>query len=331
MTTQSPPLTPPDCDLRNFPFMSLDVVRLRDSDISILATGDEFRCAVLLWCASWHQVPAASLPDNDVILSRLAGFGRVVDEWLKVKDGALRGWIKCADGRLYHPVVAEKANEAWESRLEYRQRKEVDRLRKAAGRVKKKASVESQADDGNDADKQKLSNGQPATIQRTDDECPADKLNFSGGQVAKIQRIEGENPTENALIGIEIGREINKDIDKAANNPRSDSGPSPPLTPLSRSAEIAILLRKGGAAVTAEHSPIIAWAEQEVSDEQVLQALDIAKHRRADAGSQQPINAGFLDSILNGEVLVKKSPKPSRHHGIHETDFREGVSDDGRF
>lgn len=117
-----PPLVPPDVDLRDFAFMPLDVVRLRDSDLSASANGEEFRAAVLLWCAAWHQVPAASLPHDDAILSALAGFGRVVKEWLKVKKGALRGWVLCSDGRLYHPVVAEKARDAWESKKKQRDR-----------------------------------------------------------------------------------------------------------------------------------------------------------------------------------------------------------------
>lgn len=124
------PLTPHDCDLREFPFMPLDVVRLRDSDISAISSGDEFRCAVLLWCASWHQVPAASLPDDDIILAQLSGHGRVVKEWKKVRDGSLRGWIKCSDGRLYHPVVAEKANEAWGRKQERAWNTECARIKK---------------------------------------------------------------------------------------------------------------------------------------------------------------------------------------------------------
>ena len=55
------PLTPADCSLQDFPFMPLDVVRLRDSDLSIQVSGEEFRCAVLLWCAAWHQVAAGFL------------------------------------------------------------------------------------------------------------------------------------------------------------------------------------------------------------------------------------------------------------------------------
>jgi len=130
------PLTSLDCDLRDFAFMPLDVVRLRDSDLSAVSSGDEFRCAVLLWCASWHQVPAASLPDDDVVLSQFAGYGRVIKEWLKVKEGSLRGWIKCSDGRLYHPVIAEKANEAMAGKIKYRTAKEAERQRKEKSKQK---------------------------------------------------------------------------------------------------------------------------------------------------------------------------------------------------
>jgi hypothetical protein len=128
--TSAAPLTPPECDLRDFAFMPLDVVRLRDSDLAVTAEADEFRCAVLLWCAAWHQVPAASLPDDDKILAQYAGYGRVVKEWQKVRAGALRGWVKCDDGRLYHPVVAQKANEAWLAKLRQRLKTECARIKK---------------------------------------------------------------------------------------------------------------------------------------------------------------------------------------------------------
>jgi hypothetical protein len=109
------PPVPADVDLREFSWMSLDIRRLRDSDLAAVATGEEFRAAVLLWCAAWHQVPAASLPDDDRLLANLAGFGRDVDAWKAVREGALRGFALCSDGRLYHPVVAEKAMAAFES------------------------------------------------------------------------------------------------------------------------------------------------------------------------------------------------------------------------
>ncbi len=110
-------MVPPEVDLRDFKFMPLDVVRLRDSGLTAKATGDEFRAAVLLWCASWHQVPAASLPDDDDELANICGYSRSRREWAKVRVGALRNWTGCSDGRLYHAAVAGKALEAWIEKL----------------------------------------------------------------------------------------------------------------------------------------------------------------------------------------------------------------------
>ena len=119
------PLTPPDLDLRDFDWMPLDVARLRDSDLAVLAPGDAFRAAVLLWCAAWHQVPSGSLPKEDRLLANYAGYGRDLKGWTIVRVDALRGFIECSDGRLYHPVVAEKAIEANDQRKKQRKRTEA--------------------------------------------------------------------------------------------------------------------------------------------------------------------------------------------------------------
>jgi hypothetical protein len=124
------PLVPGDCDLQDFQFMPLDVMRLRDSDLAATETPEACWAAVQLWCAAWHQVPAGSIPDDDKWLAKHTGYGRIVKEWMRVRDGALRGWIKCSDGRLYHPVVAEKALEAWQAKLEQRWRSECARIKK---------------------------------------------------------------------------------------------------------------------------------------------------------------------------------------------------------
>jgi hypothetical protein len=134
MTTELPePLTSADCDLQDFAFMPLDVGRLRDSDLAADETPEACWAAVLLWAASWHQVPAASIPDNDVWIAKQAGYaqrGKIDRGWAQVRAGALRGWVKCADGRLYHPVVAEKAGEAWRAKLAQRWRSECARIKK---------------------------------------------------------------------------------------------------------------------------------------------------------------------------------------------------------
>jgi hypothetical protein len=135
MTALSAPLTPADCDLRGYGFMPLDVVRLIDSDLFALSTGDEFKAAVALWCKSWLQLPAGSLPDDDRILAHLSSTG---PGWRKLRQGALRGWFKCSDGRLYHHTVAEKAIEAWERRGEWMERQDNKNERQKRWRQRQK-------------------------------------------------------------------------------------------------------------------------------------------------------------------------------------------------
>lgn len=116
----SEPLTPIQCDLRGLLYMPLDCARLLESDTFALTTGDEFKAALTLWCRSWSQVPAASLPDDERILAKWVGVS--LSEWRGLKEQALRGWILAMDGRLYHPVVAEKALTAWLQRLSLQER-----------------------------------------------------------------------------------------------------------------------------------------------------------------------------------------------------------------
>lgn len=119
MTTLPAPLTPPDCDLRSLPYMPLEVERLRRSKAWLQARRKPALgfYTTNLWARSWHEVPAASLEDDDDVLADAAMCSP--EEWPNVRDAALRGWVKCEDGRLYHPVVAEKALEAWKAKKEY--------------------------------------------------------------------------------------------------------------------------------------------------------------------------------------------------------------------
>lgn len=113
----SAPLTPAGCDLRNFSKMMLDINRLRGSDFDAIADDAAWRAGLNLWMSAWHQVPAASLPDDELALAKAAGLGRDVKTWRKARSAALRGWASCDDGRLYHPTLAEFALEAWISKL----------------------------------------------------------------------------------------------------------------------------------------------------------------------------------------------------------------------
>nr|WP_255631842.1 conserved phage C-terminal domain-containing protein [Caballeronia sp. dw_19] len=100
--------------------MPLHVQRLLNSDLAADETPETCWAALLLWSVSWHEVPCASVPDDDEWIAKRARYwhrGKLDAEWVSVREGALRGWIRCSDGRLYHPVVAENALEAWIEKL----------------------------------------------------------------------------------------------------------------------------------------------------------------------------------------------------------------------
>ena len=121
-----PPPVPPDCDVSKLDGFMLDAARLLGSELWALSTGDEMKAALGLWCRAWRQVPAASLPDDDAVLCSFAGYGRDLKAWRKVKAMALRGFILCSDGRLYHPVLAADAVQAFQRKLAFQKKRETD-------------------------------------------------------------------------------------------------------------------------------------------------------------------------------------------------------------
>lgn len=131
--TAPAPLTPIDSDLRDFPRIMIDITRLMGSEFNALASRQPMAWMIghKLWYRSWHQVPAGSLPDDDDQLCHLAELGFDIRTFRKVKAIALRGWLKCSDGRLYHETIAEVVNESWRRKLEQRWRTECARIRKA--------------------------------------------------------------------------------------------------------------------------------------------------------------------------------------------------------
>lgn len=115
-----PPLVPPQVDLAGLAYMPFDTTRALDSDTFAIATGDELAACLKLWLRSWGQIPAGSIPADHRVLARWAGVS--LTEFQGLAPVALRGWMPCTDGRLYHPVIAEKALVAWLSRLSLQER-----------------------------------------------------------------------------------------------------------------------------------------------------------------------------------------------------------------
>ena len=134
------PLVPFEVDLRDFPFMPLDVMRLLNSEFYAIASDAEYRAGTTLWFSCWHEVPSGSLPDDDRILCHLARLGRDMRRWRRVKDVAMHGYIMCSDGRFYHPIIATKAIEAW-GRIRD-QKKRTEAARRALSQKAKRSVTE---------------------------------------------------------------------------------------------------------------------------------------------------------------------------------------------
>ncbi|MBB2918311.1 YdaU family protein [Cupriavidus alkaliphilus] len=276
------PLTPPDCDLRDFQFMPLDVVRLRDSDLAAQESPEACWTAVLLWCASWHQQPAASLPDDDNVLSRLAGFGRVVREWQRVRTGALRGWIKCSDGRLYHPVVAEKALEAWAGKHRQRHKTECARIKKHNQRngthipfPSLERFLSPDYADPTQGDKAEVSPG-------TKPQCP--------------QAVPRETPSKGQGEGQGY---VNQSSSITTDSGCAGAGAPPPA------AALADVLCKGGIEADASDERLLRWVAEGATPADVARAIASAQQRRRKEGSAQPVNVGLVDVIL-ADILAKR-------------------------
>lgn len=129
------PLVMPGVDLKDFPFTPIYRARLFGSMFHANASDGGWRAGVTLWLKSWDQVPAGSLPKDDVSLCRLAELGRDIKSWRKIAVEALHGWKECSDGRLYHGVVAEGVNEAWQRKCTQHDRTEAARAARAAKRL----------------------------------------------------------------------------------------------------------------------------------------------------------------------------------------------------
>ena len=215
-----PPMVPPEVDLRDFSFMPLDCLRLRDSDLAAVATGDEFRAAVLLWCAAWHQVPAASLTDDDRSLARFAQSAN----WQKVKAQALRGFVRCSDGRLYHPVIAQKACEAWGAKVRQRER---TRAATAAREAKRKPAGPPDVEHHGDAQH-----------ERRDEERDVGR---------DEERDEDRDVVQGTGTGTGTGTQ--KRSNTVAPTRRVDAKPTPPTTEVWQAYEVAYAARYGATPV----------------------------------------------------------------------------------
>jgi len=334
------PLTPADCDLQDFKFMPLDVARLRDSDMASEQTPEENWSAVLLWAAAWHQVPAGSIPDSDNWIAKAAGYlsrGRIDPHWKEVRTGAMRGFVLCSDGRWYHPVVCEKANESWVSKLKQRLKTECARIKKHNDRHK--TSIAFPEFDAWFAAGCPV--GQPLPVPkditplspRTESPVPGDNTPLS---LDEVLGVPGETPSKGQGEGQRQGELTSKAMSGGANDSSreddDDRFPRRPqhqgVSPDMRAVAIATLLTGAGVRkVTAFHPAVaVTWAQDKrVTDELLLAAVARAKESLGD----EPFQVPYLSPIVV-ELLNPPAPKPAKvdNHAWRRSD--QGIEAKGR-
>jgi hypothetical protein len=304
------PLTPADCDLRDFAFMPVDVRRLLASETWITGSGEARAAAMSLWLESWHQVPAGSLPDNDRMLAHLAQ----CSGWKKVRDHVLRGWVKADDGRLYHPVVAEKALEAWLEKL-------AQRISGAEGNAKRwgmqfdRAPMEAAMQDARQRlialnpqsrtlSKRRTSglpkssppDPNPIAPRSPPDPDPSPDYMASGSQGTETgtETVKYKNP-EAARIGINTIPAQAEVAARAASGDTPKPENPPPIAPTRRGA-LAVLLRSLGVRCTEAHPTVVEWANGlAVTDDEARSAVAMARLHKPDP---EPIPIAYLVPIL---------------------------------
>lgn len=237
-TLPDPPLDR-DVDLTDLAYMPLHIARLKSSKSWLICKRrPELGFYMMnLWGAAWHERPAASLDDDeDVLADRAMCHPK---EWPIVREDVMRGWVKCSDGRLYHPVVVEIALTSWKSKLEQRYTRNLDRLRKDNKRRKidgEKALPLPDFEEWNQDRKNQHSTGNWALSDGkstfSTGQLPFSDGNspISGGRPTEFQRNTPPFPAENALKVSEV-----KIIKSAARRPpvvpqtfqRNSDGKSP--------------------------------------------------------------------------------------------------------
>lgn len=299
------PLTPTGCDLRGLPYMPLDVIRLLDSDMFAETSGDEFKAAVALWCKSWTQVPAASLPNKDKVLAHLSGNA---EKWKRIKAGAMRGWILCSDDRWYHPVVAEKALAALPGREEFNHKKSADAERKAREREDRKALFEALKRHGVTPDwnvSTKTLRGMAA--QYLSQEPPS--------HVTDMARDMSQGVTVSKGEGEKKGELTSKSESSSSQPPTPRDDDSSPESPadlvggMARNVQISLMLRAQGVITTAQN-PIVAvtWAQNPNVTDEVLNVA-IIKAKAAKPGETIPVK--YLERIVDQLLTEQAAPPPA--------------------
>jgi uncharacterized protein YdaU (DUF1376 family) len=273
------PLVPAEVDIRGFNRMPVDVVKLDGSSLWRRATNDPrvAHAAVSLWMAAWVQTPHASLPDDDELL---AGFAHCTpEEWQRVKPRALAHFVKCSDGRLYHPVVAEYVMEAWTGKLERKERTAKARAARAGS--------------DSDSDKRRNSGSDKRRDSGDDKQCD------SGSDSARALSVTSSNGTERS------GTERNVNTNTSVNPDGFTAPQASPPTPRDAVFALGLPLLTAGGVTEPRARSMLGFLSKTHGEAAVVDALN----RCANSRPVEPV--AWLQAAL-GVTMGKAETKSER-------------------
>lgn len=184
------PLVGSDVNLQKYTWIKLDIVALMNSDTWRKASKVPFAgyAAINLWMAAWHQVPAGSIPADQDWIKKKADVDE--EQWKIVKNIALRNFVKCTDGRLYHKTLCKMVNEVWLSKKANSRKTE-----KALAALKKKRADDKKKGGVTKKDVNDCNNGTPSKTKKNSSSVGDDEKNTPLLQSGIENRVE-ENRIE---------------------------------------------------------------------------------------------------------------------------------------
>ncbi len=106
------PLTHEGANLRRSYGIAINPADYFADEAFAFPTAYQALMALRLMIASWHQLPAGSLPTDGRALFRLARWGTFA-KFDRERHEIMKDWVLCSDGRYYHPYVAARVLMAW--------------------------------------------------------------------------------------------------------------------------------------------------------------------------------------------------------------------------
>lgn len=287
---------PPDIRSKGWRF-ELDLEQIHQSDTWALAPPEARPWLLMLWATAWLQVPCGSMPADDEVL--MAKLGMPPKLFAKHRKVLMRGWWQADDGRLYHETITSRV-------LAMLGRKDAERQRKADYRAKKDAERQAAASVG----VPEMSHG--TTFGQTKDSIGKDDTGTRTGTGTGLKEKDKHPPAAPRAPARE----------ESSFAMRVDWRPSEAFPALLKQAGLVSPTPDALDATIAEFIAYWLTKPEELRDQAEWDRTFLKNLKRAKVEA---------DSKPTASSATPARRTGSRHHGINETNFSEGVSDDGRF